>query len=240
MFGSITLHKLTGILMLSFLLAGPPVSAQDKASSKTQKTPAHTASIRYRVLRGDTLYSIARSFGVSVASLYESNNLKKKSIREGDVITIRTGSDGTSRKTGKSAAGHLNGNTDEIKNNASSKPVFAWPLKNVCGIESDARNGVKGIGIKIQGKPGAAVVSSADGLVKRVGYMRGFGNYVMILHGGKYMTVYANLGEIQVREGDIVSSGVIIARLDMDDSVLHFQVNNSGRPLDAKRLLGAR
>lgn len=76
--------RLMGILMLSFLvmpiLIGPRAAAQERTS-------AEDAWIK--VSPGDTLFSIARRYGVRVADLQQWNNLADASIRAGMRLRVR-------------------------------------------------------------------------------------------------------------------------------------------------------
>src|SRR5208337_4677845 len=78
------------------------------------------------------------------------------------------------------------------------KPQFRWPLAHITEYKKDELNGVRPIGIIIVGNPGSSVMSSATGVVTKVGRMRGYGHYIVISHPGRYATVYANLDEITV------------------------------------------
>ena len=53
-------------------------------------TPGWSSAETYTVRRGDTLYHIARRFGVSVSSLQRANGLRSSRINPGDVLQIPT------------------------------------------------------------------------------------------------------------------------------------------------------
>lgn len=106
---------------------------------------------------------------------------------------------------------------------------FLWPLKKVDKYKSDGEEGVKAIGIIITGPARSRVISSEAGVVKRAGYMRGFGKYVVVNHGNRYLTVYSNLMVINVREGDRIGKGESIGLIS-DDRTLHFQIDYAGKP----------
>jgi membrane-bound lytic murein transglycosylase D len=57
-----------------------------------EAAPATAASLTYRVKRGDTLFSIAKLFRTSVASLKSWNGLRTNSIKVGQRLTIFTSS----------------------------------------------------------------------------------------------------------------------------------------------------
>ncbi|MDA3901699.1 MAG: M23 family metallopeptidase, partial [Spirochaetes bacterium] len=107
----------------------------------------------------------------------------------------------------------------------------------VARVVSDKKGSVKPIGITIFSGKGAAVLCAENGVVKKIGYMRGFGNYIVVGHPKRYMTVYANVKKIHVKEGESVKKGGKIATLS---SSFHFQINKGGKPLDALSLLPGR
>lgn len=56
--------------------------------SVADDTPGWATAETYTVRRGDTLYKIARRFGVSVSSLQRANGLKSSRINPGDILQI--------------------------------------------------------------------------------------------------------------------------------------------------------
>ena len=66
-------------------------------------------------------------------------------------------------------------------------------------------------GIDISAPLGAAVMAAADGIVVAVGHTTsGYGNYVIIAHGGGIATLYGHLLATKVRYGDKVVRGQVI------------------------------
>jgi len=174
---------------------------------------------KYIVKNGDTIFSIAKKTGISLEEIQDLNNLNSNSkIFKGMKLKIPI-----DRKIEKST-GHDQGTVS-----SSSKPIFLWPLKKVKGCSRDGKDGVKSIGIVIKGNPGSDVIASENGVVKRVGYMRGYGKYIVVKHGMNYITVYSNLMEIDVKTGDRVEKGGRIGNIS-EDMTLHFQIDRKGKP----------
>ncbi len=74
--------------------AAPAVVTVQNASPGGGEVETQTRSkVTYRVRKGDTLYSIARSYGTTVESIREWNNLKGSRITPGDRLTLYTGRD---------------------------------------------------------------------------------------------------------------------------------------------------
>ena len=65
-------------------------------------------------------------------------------------------------------------------------------------------------GIYIKGSPGEAVRSVFPGRIDYSGWFKGYGQLLIIDHGGHYFTVFAHLEEITKKKGDAVSEGEVI------------------------------
>lgn len=211
-----------------------PVTRKESnvTASLKKKNPAQTTAdetLWYIVKSGDTLYGIAKRSGVPLKCIQEMNNLRENSkIYKGMKLKVPA----------KNRSGKISSASKE-KNTVSSKPPFQWPLKKVKGYSSDGKDGVKSIGILIKGNPGGEVVASDDGVVKRVGYMRGYGKYIVVKHDNRYITVYSNLMDVDVKAGDTVQRGVRIGNIS-DDMTLHFQIDRAGKPENPISLLPRR
>lgn len=178
---------------------------------------------RYIVRPGDTLTSIARKKKVTVQSIKALNHLNCNLIKKGMVLKISMpGTHGS----------HNNKRTKrpDIDTVTTNKPNFLWPIKTVLDFHQDGVSGVKSIGIIITGTPGSTVHSSASGTVKKIGRMRGFGNYIVISHIGRFSTVYSNVDAIMVSEGEAVSAGNAIGKIKSTEKKLHFQIDRAGKP----------
>jgi len=83
-------------------------------------------------------------------------------------------------------------------------------------------------GIDLQTSPGAEARAVFNGEVTRVFVVPGYNNSVIIRHGN-YLTVYSNLSEVYVKQGDKVSTSQRIGKVysdakDGNSTVLHFQL----------------
>jgi LysM repeat protein len=184
---------------------------------------ANKKFLRYTILQGDTITRISKKFNVPPDEICSYNTITNfDSIKSGRMIKIPL------KK--KSAKILLVNRSEEYPHDKNIKPRFNWPLKYVLEYKKDDFNGVKPIGIIIIGKPGSIVLSSAPGVVKKIGQMRGYGNYIVIDHAGRYATVYANLGEISVSEGEKLHAGIIIGKINKYEKKLHFQIDYEGKP----------
>lgn len=199
------------------------------AAGRYNRVKSHNQGVKkgeyriHRVRRGENLHKISDKYHVSIDELCRINRIKRDEGLDYGML-LKIPNNGTS-KHGEEAF------------KSGSRPYFQWPLRKVIHIKRDGRDGVKSIGIIITGRGGSAVYSSASGRVKKIGWMRGFGKYVILKHEGRYITVYANMDRVFVKEGDSVEKGHMIGRIDEHDNRLHFQINCAGKTRDPLNLL---
>jgi murein DD-endopeptidase MepM/ murein hydrolase activator NlpD len=91
-------------------------------------------------------------------------------------------------------------------------------------------------GIDIAAPWGSPVAAAQAGTVLYVGWMTGYGNVVVLDHGGGVSTVYAHLSSYAVQPGEAVARGQVIARVGSTGwstgPHLHFEVRQDGQPTD--------
>lgn len=86
--------------------------------------------------------------------------------------------------------------------------------------------------------PGSPGVMAADGgSVVVVQYLRyGYGQHIVVDHGGGLSTLYAHLSEIYVKPGDRVARGQVIGRMGSTGrstgTHLHFETRRNGSPVN--------
>jgi murein DD-endopeptidase MepM/ murein hydrolase activator NlpD len=87
-------------------------------------------------------------------------------------------------------------------------------------------------GIDFVASEGTPVYATGDGTIEFVGYRGGFGLAVEIDHGFGYETIYAHLSESEVKEGQKVVRGEMIAKIGdtglSTGSHLHYEVHHDG------------
>jgi len=86
---------------------------------------------------------------------------------------------------------------------------------------------VKNNGIDITTEPGTEVRSVFEGKVTKVMTIMG-ANYTVMIRHGSYLSVYHNLGEVFVKEGDNVSTkqniGIVYSDLRAQNGTLHLEI----------------
>jgi septal ring factor EnvC (AmiA/AmiB activator) len=125
-----------------------------------------------------------------------------------------------------------------------------WPAEGKVvsgyGAQINPRFGTKTFrsGIDIDVAEGTSIVAVYGGQVLYTGWFRGYGNLIIVDHGGEYYTLYAHAAEIKVKEGDEVKQGQTIGTVGDTGSLqgprLYFEVRHQGKPQDPAQWLEPR
>jgi murein DD-endopeptidase MepM/ murein hydrolase activator NlpD len=91
-------------------------------------------------------------------------------------------------------------------------------------------------GFDIAAPTGQTIVAATDGHVVHAGWINGYGQTVMINHGGGIVTLYAHMSAFAVSEGQLVSHGQKVGGIGSTGNStgphLHFEVRVNGEPRD--------
>jgi murein DD-endopeptidase MepM/ murein hydrolase activator NlpD len=115
---------------------------------------------------------------------------------------------------------------------------FRWPVRGriISGFGSKP-NGEKNDGINLAVPEGTSVKSVEAGTVIYAGNeLAGYGNLVLIRHAGGWVSAYAHNEDLQVKRGDAVRRGQIVAHAGMTGSVtspqVHFELRMGAKPVN--------
>ncbi|KAF0811772.1 Murein hydrolase activator EnvC [Andreprevotia sp. IGB-42] len=101
---------------------------------------------------------------------------------------------------------------------------------------SQRAEGTSWKGLMIRAGAGQGVHAVASGRVVFADWLRGFGNMVIVDHGGGYLSLYSGCESVLKQVGDNIKAGDTIATTGnsggMADSGLYFEIRQNGRPLD--------
>jgi murein DD-endopeptidase MepM/ murein hydrolase activator NlpD len=115
-------------------------------------------------------------------------------------------------------------------------PHFIWPVSGPITSPFGMRWGTLHPGIDIGVPSGTPVHAAAAGKVVWCGWMSGYGNLVMIDHGGGYATAYGHNTSVAVSCGQEVAQGQVIAYSGCTGFCtgphVHFEVRVDGNPVD--------
>lgn len=240
-------------------------TALDRADPATGGTPlaAGPEPIRHTVARGETAFSIARTYNVSARALADWNGLGADlAVREGQPLIIppATGPaaavfDSTAPGTGSqtpeppSATEPL---PDEETTPAAEAPKETPASPDLGETRTEATetrfampvNGKiirayqKNEGIDISAAPGATVKAAADGTVAAVTTDTGQVAVIVVRHADNVLTVYAGLDGVKVAKGDKVKRGQSLAVIRAGTpSFLRFEVRRGATSVDPLEFL---
>ncbi|TET15076.1 MAG: hypothetical protein E3J77_02920 [Actinobacteria bacterium] len=124
---------------------------------------------------------------------------------------------------------------------------FAWPVAariiSGFGYRIHPIFGVRRfhLGIDLAAPYGTLVKAADGGQVIQAGYFGGYGNSVMLYHGGGFATWYAHLSSINVSIGQFVQRGQVIGLIGSTGWTtgphLHFEVRINGAPQNPRAYL---
>jgi murein DD-endopeptidase MepM/ murein hydrolase activator NlpD len=122
---------------------------------------------------------------------------------------------------------------------AAGTPEFRWPARGriIEGFKSGGNDGINisvPTGTSVRAAESGVVVYAGDGL-------KGYGNLVLIKHPNGFVTAYGNNGELDVKRGETVKRGQIIAKSGDTGNVnapqLHFELRKGSTPVDPTQYL---
>ena len=128
----------------------------------------------------------------------------------------------------------------------SAPGAYLWPCPSSKTITSNYGyrihpiQGTKKLhtGMDIGAKTGADVIASASGTVIMSQYYGGYGNCIIIDHGGGVSTLYAHMSSLIAKNGQYVTAGEVIGKVGSTGNStgphLHFEVRINGSTVDPK------
>jgi lipoprotein NlpD len=198
-------------------------------------TPSGTRvrGVYHSVNRGETLWRIAKTYGVNLQALAELNNIDDVAkIKAGQKIFI-PGASQTKRLAATSQPPPR-----ETPKIVKDKGGFIWPIRGKVVSKFGVVSGLQYEGIEIAAPLGTPVKASRDGEVVYAGSLKGYGNLLIVKHYNQYNTVYAYNQKNLVSTGRRVKKGDTIAKVGntgrSSDPRLHFQIrqkNQARNPL---------
>jgi murein DD-endopeptidase MepM/ murein hydrolase activator NlpD len=118
---------------------------------------------------------------------------------------------------------------------------FRWPARGRVIAGFGANGGNEGINIAVP--EGTPVKAAEAGTVTYAGSeVKGYGNLILIKHENGYVSAYAHNGSLNVKRGEQVKRGQVIATSGQTGNVtspqLHFEIRKGATPVDPLKHLG--
>lgn len=197
------------------------------------------SGLQHNVKKGETLSSIAIKYDIDEEDILEANRLGA-----GDVLGIgqelvlpgarKITYTQTQPKTYTGFSALKDIVTSPTSKTAGNK--MAWPTD---GARITQYYSWRHHGLDIGNKTGTPIYSSDAGTIELAGWGTGYGNQIVVDHGGGKKTRYAHLSKFYVKVGDKVSKGQVIAAMGSTGwstgPHLHFEViinNTKYNPLN--------
>jgi len=186
--------------------------------------------IEYKVLKGDTLFSIAKNNEISLQKLQEINNFSfTHVIKPGDVVKVparQASNIVQNNPPTASSSGSKSGSSAVSGILAMRWPVNAKEISYMTGQ----------MGVIVDGENNEAVKSLTQGKVISAGPWRKFGKVAIVEVSGGYFYMYGGCETLSVNVGDKISPGTELGKLGKnavsDKSQLFFMVFRNDIPID--------
>lgn len=222
----------------------------DEAAAKndTADVPAEQPVVKattHLVREGDTLFRIARTYGVSFSELLRVNGFTDASvIRIGQTIRLPGAAD-SAQPPAKTVTATVKPTPAAAKERQQQPPQqqqkipgirLTWPLRSGQAPKQVGTN--FGAGLTASATPGEPVYAAADGTVLHGGWMKDFGNAAYVNHGNGVATFYGGLGTLYVKSGQAVKRGTKIAEIGEGAKPrLVFHLLKDGKSVDPRAFL---
>ena len=128
----------------------------------------------------------------------------------------------------------------------AGQPIRKGWLSSRFGYRQDPFTGKRAwhAGVDFAGEENSPIVAIGGGVVTWAGKRSGYGNLIEISHGNGLSTRYAHCKSLEVRVGQVVSKGDVVARMGSTGRStgphVHFEVLKDGRQVDPSRYIARR
>lgn len=167
----------------------------------------------------------------------KKNNSKNKEKKNTEVTTD------SSKTPNAQEASNLNADRAAF---AQLKGQLRLPLRGEIGLKFGAKRneGPASKGIFIRAAEGSEIKSIAKGRVIFADWLRGFGNLIIIDHGGQYLSVYGNNQSLFKQPGDTINVGDVVASVGNsggnDQFGLYFELRYQGQAFDPLKWMAVK
>ena len=222
------------------------LATDNKATTSATTMSATKATKEYTVVKGDTMYSISKKHGMTLAEFMALNGLDNSSvIKVGQKLKIYSSTDtnatasSTSSNTGKNTGTSTGSSTSTTApdtrtygTTVTADKNTVWPVKNPTVTQVKGKVG----GVQLSAQVNEPVVCIREGTVMYVGVYRGFGQVLFVQSKTGVIYTYTGLGSVSVKKGDYVVYNQQLGTAGTDPISgkpgITFMVFQNGQPID--------
>lgn len=215
MFDRKKIASIYSVSCLLMLTAGcVTLETQEETPVAALAAPARQG-VYHKVKAGETLWRIARTYGVAVNDITRANNIPEAAKIEKDQLVFIPG------------AGAVR---DIVLDANNAQNEFIWPIRGKVIKYFRERQGERiSRGIDITAQEGDAVRAARTGRVVFADYLSGYGYTVILDHLDGLCSVYAKNSKLFVELDELALKDSVIARLgrSSDLAYLHFEIRKN-------------
>ena len=233
--------------------AAAALATDNKATTDATTTVTTTATKEYTVVKGDTMYSISKKNGMTLAEFMALNGLDSTSvIKAGQKVKIAadktTSSSSTTTTAGKTSTVTSTSKETVVTSTTNTTTTApdtrtygttiesdkntVWPVKNPTVTQVKGKVG----GVQLSAQVNEPVVCIREGTVMYVGVYRGFGQVLFVQSKTGVIYTYTGLGSVSVKKGDYVVYNQQLGTAGIDPISnkpgITFMVFQNGQPID--------
>jgi len=208
------------------------VREKTKVTKRKVETVTRTIAVRTAEVRVEKQRLLVSEKGLATARGRKKTRLASVQESKAEYLHEVAGLQAASRQV--SAQIQASGSSSYDSTPSSSGLI--WPVNGPVVSGFGMRWGRMHEGIDIAVGYGTPIHAAASGTVIFSGWMGGYGNFVIIDHGGGMATAYGHQSSIAVGGGQTVSQGQVIGYVGCTGHCfgphLHFEVRIGGSPVD--------
>lgn len=211
--------------------------ARHAEPAKPPAAPETPEGVVHIVQPGQTLWRIARAYGIPVETLAEANGIEDPTKVEVGTPLFVPGALATMDVAPWPAPPPSARPLPEFRPDPSAD--FLWPVSGgeLMRPFGEPRRHHVHAGVDIRGALGQTIVAARDGVVAFSGPTHGgYGNMIVLDHGAGVETVYAHAEKLLVKPGEDVRRGEAIALVGRTGNATtehcHFELRRENHPVD--------